>query len=144
MEYLGTKVGPGLAIGKVLIIDSTIIEAYDISLTNSKEIEKEKLKKVLDEVIESYDVILSQTTEKEIKELCEFYKMLLLSPSLKASLEEAIDNLDINSVGAVKKVLTEKEKQMSNLDNAYLRERSKDIKDVRDKIIRKISFYLSF
>lgn len=138
MEYLGTKVGPGLGLGKVLIMESSILDDYNTELTNSKEEEKSKLKQVIKEVINDYDLSLNATSEKEIKELCEFYKTLLMSPSLAVQLDEAIDSLNINAIGAVKKIFGEKESQLSALDNAYLRERSKDIKDVRDKILRKI------
>ena len=138
MEYLGTKVGPGLGLGKVLIIENVTLDNYPDNLTGSTSEEKEKLKKALESTILDYNNVINNSTDKNIKELCEFYKMLLMSPSLSAELEEMIDKYQITAIKAVKEVLGNKEKELSQLDNAYLRERSKDIKDVRDKVLRKI------
>ena len=138
MEYLGVKVGPGLGIGKVLIVDNVLLENYPDGLAGPIEVEKEKLTKAITDVINDYDNIINTTQDNNIKELCDFYKMLLSSPSLNVELNEIMDKYQISALRAVKQVLGNKERELSQLDNAYLRERSKDIKDVRDKVLRKI------
>ena len=52
MKYLGNKVGNGLALGKVYIIDAKIPELKEIKLTTDDEITKEKedLKTIVESV----------------------------------------------------------------------------------------------
>ena len=138
MEYFGTKVGPGLGIGKVLIVENVSLEKIPEKLINSTTDEKKKLKDVINNVVSDYDKIINEVQETDIKDLCQFYKMLLLSPSLVAELEETIEKYQVNAAGAIKKVLNNKETELSQLDNAYLRERSKDIQEVRNKLLRKL------
>ena len=138
MEYFGTKVGPGLGIGKVLIVENVSLEKIPEKLINSTTDEKKKLKDVINNVVSDYDKIINEVQETDIKDLCQFYKMLLLSPSLVTELEETIEKYQVNAAGAIKKVLNNKETELSQLDNAYLRERSKDIQEVRNKLLRKL------
>ena len=52
MEYLGTKVGPGLGLGKVLIIENVTLDNYPDNLTGSTSEEKEKLQAAADKIKE--------------------------------------------------------------------------------------------
>ena len=139
MKYLGNKVGNGLAIGKVYIINTKIPRIEKKSLSNEEEItkEKESLKLVLNEVVRDYEKLGQEAKEDEIKDLCNFYKILLNSNSLITSMEEEITREKCDKLTAITKVMKTKQEELSLVDNAYLRERSKDIEDVTNKLLRK-------
>lgn len=137
MEYLGTKVGTGYGLGKVLIINDSIPEKLETELDNlNPNDEINKLNNAINEVTKNYESIKSESTEKDIQDLCDFYKMLLASSSLKAELTANINEQEKSAIGSVLLSFHKKEVELSNLDNAYLRERSKDIKDVSDKLVK--------
>ena len=57
--------------------------------------------------------------------------------SLLTSMEEVIDEEKCDKLTAITKVMKRKAEELSLVDNAYLKERSKDIEDVTNKLIRK-------
>ena len=139
MKYLGNKVGNGLALGKVYIINTKIPELKEKKLETLEELtkEKEELKEVLDSVVKDYEELETNAVSEDIKQLCNFYKILLNSKSLITSMEEVIDEEKCNKLNAITKVMKRKAEELSLVDNAYLKERSKDIEDVTNKLIRK-------
>lgn len=139
MKYLGNKVGNGLALGKVYIINTKIPELKEKSLTTLEELtkENEELKEVLDSVAKDYEELEINAVSDDIKQLCNFYKILLNSKSLITSMEEVIDEEKCDKITAITKVMKRKAEELSLVDNAYLKERSKDIEDVTNKLIRK-------
>ncbi len=139
MKYLGNKVGNGLALGKVYIINTKIPELKEKRLATLEELtkEKEELKEVLDSVVKDYEELETNAVSDDIKQLCNFYKILLNSKSLITSMEEVIDEEKCDKITAITKVMKRKAEELSLVDNAYLKERSKDIEDVTNKLIRK-------
>ena len=139
MKYLGNKVGNGLALGKVYIINTKIPELKEKSLTTLEELtkEKEELKEVLDSVVKDYEELETNAVSEDIKQLCNFYKILLNSKSLITSMEEVIDEEKCDKLTAITKIMKRKAEELSLVDNAYLKMRSKDIEDVTNKLIRK-------
>ena len=139
MKYLGNKVGNGLALGKVYIINTKIPEIKTQKLETLEELtkEKEELKEVLDSVVKDYEDLEINALSDDIKQLCNFYKILLNSKSLITSMEEVIDEEKCDKITAITKVMKRKAEELSLVDNAYLKERSKDIEDVTNKLIRK-------
>ncbi len=139
MKYLGNKVGNGLALGKVYIINTKIPEIKTQKLETLEELtkEKEELKEVLDSVVKDYEELEINALSDDIKQLCNFYKILLNSKSLITSMEEVIDEEKCDKITAITKVMKRKAEELSLVDNAYLKERSKDIEDVTNKLIRK-------
>ena len=139
MKYLGNKVGNGLALGKVYIIDAKIPELKERKLTTADEIINEKLdlKKLVESVCKDYERLESEANSDDIRQLCNFYKILLSSNSLITSMEELIDKEKWDKLTVITKVMERKAKELSLVDNAYLKMRSKDIEDVTNKLIRK-------
>lgn len=139
MKYLGNKVGNGLALGKVYIINTKIPKIEKKTLITADEItkEKESLKLTLNEVVKDYEKLEIEASEDEIRQLCNFYKILLNSNSLITAMEEEIEKEKCDKLTAITKVMKRKADELSLVDNAYLKERSKDIEDVTNKLIRK-------
>ena len=139
MKYLGNKVGNGLALGKVYIINTKIPKIEKKTLITDDEItkEKESLKVILNEVVKDYEKLEKEASEDEIRQLCNFYKILLNSNSFITSMEEVIDKEKCDRNEAITKVMKRKADELSLVDNAYLKMRSKDIEDVTNKLLRK-------
>ena len=139
MKYLGNKVGNGLALGKVYIINTKIPKIEKKTLITAEEIakEKESLKLTLNEVVKDYEKLEVEASEDEIRQLCNFYKILLNSNSLITAMEEEIEKEKCDKLTAITKVMKRKADELALVDNAYLKERSKDIEDVTNKLIRK-------
>ena len=139
MKYLGNKVGNGLALGKVYIINTKIPKIEKKTLITTEEITKEKetLKLTLNEVVKDYEKLEIEAKEEEIRQLCNFYKILLNSNSLITAMEEEIEKEKCDKLTAITKVMKRKADELALVDNAYLKERSKDIDDVTNKLIRK-------
>ena len=139
MKYLGNKVGNGLALGKVYIINTKIPKIEKKTLITDDEIikEKESLKVILNDVVKDYEKLEKEASEDEIRQLCNFYKILLNSNSLITSMEEVIDKEKCDRNEAITKVMKRKADELSLVDNAYLKMRSKDIEDLTNKILRK-------
>lgn len=139
MKYLGNKVGNGLALGKVYIINTKIPKIEKKTLITAEEIakEKESLKLTLNEVVKDYEKLEVEASGDEIRQLCNFYKILLNSNSLITAMEEEIEKEKCDKLTAITKVMKRKADELALVDNAYLKERSKDIEDVTNKLIRK-------
>lgn len=139
MEILGIKVGNGLAVGKVLIIDNEI--PNDLPKHIVKENVETEIKLLHDtvlNVINDYDQIINETEYEDIKQLSNFYKMLLSSKSFKEEMTNLIANELYTATNSVETVFKKKALELASLDNLYISERSNDIIDVQNKILRKI------
>lgn len=139
MEYLGTKVGNGLALGKCYYLDNKLPSMnmeiiHDLDIKH-KEIEKSN--KAIAESIQDYETIIHSLDSKDLKDLTEFNQMILVSPSIKQEINDKVLEKGYYGDRAIFEYFQNKAKQLEQLDNKYLQERSKDVKDVCDKVLRK-------
>ena len=135
MKLLGIKVGNGLGLGKALIIDTKLPELTKGTTDSKKEIKK--VFKAIDEAIVDYEDIIKVLKDDDLKSLTEFNKNVLISPSIKTELEKIIIEQQCYGDVAIDIYFANKIKQLENLDNNYLKERAKDVKDIRHKVLAK-------
>ncbi len=135
MKLLGIKVGNGLGLGKALIIDTKLPELTKGTADSKKEIKK--VFKAIDESIIDYEDIIKVLKDDDLKSLTEFNKNVLISPSIKTELEKIINEQQCYGDVAIDIYFANKIKQLENLDNNYLKERAKDVKDIRHKVLAK-------
>lgn len=135
MKLLGIKVGNGLGLGKALIIDTKLPELTKGTADSKKEIKK--VFKAIDEAIVDYEDIIKVLKDDDLKSLTEFNKNVLISPSIKTELEKIINEQQCYGDVAIDIYFANKIKQLENLDNNYLKERAKDVKDIRHKVLAK-------
>lgn len=139
MEFLGVKVGNGLALGKVVFLDNEIPSNLPKKITTDLvDFELIKIDNAIKEVLEDYNHIILETEYEDIKELSNFYKMLLSSNSLKEELHSLVKDDYYTATSSVQIVFEKKANELSKLDNVYISERSNDIVDVQNKVLRKI------
>lgn len=137
MKLLGNKAGTGIALAKSFVIKSN--KSSLIELDNKiidVELEKNKVKSVFSRVLEEYEQMsLKNQNDKVIKELLDFYKMILLSNGIKEKIFTFITEEKYSAGKAIEKVFDDYEKQLEAVDNDYLKERSSDVRNIKNKII---------
>lgn len=135
---LGTGASPGIAMGKVLILQNKEL-IIKKNIINDVEIEKSRFLKA----IESSKVELSKIKDKALKELgeekadiFEAHLMVLEDPELISSTLNKVEGEKLNVEFCFKAVTTEFIDLFEAMDNEYMRERASDIKDVSQRLLR--------
>ena len=136
MELLGIKVGNGLGLGKCLFVDTKLPNINQEIATNLNE-EITKVNEAIAKAIKDYEEIIASLTDEDLKSLTEFNKNVLISPSIKKDIENIINDKKCFGDLAIDIYFNNKIKQLENLDNNYLKERAKDVKDIRHKVLSK-------
>jgi len=135
---LGIGASPGIAMGKVLLIQSQelIIEK---KIIKDVDIEKNRFLKAL----EASKGELSHIRDKALRELgvekadiFEAHLMVLEDPELISSTVNKIEDEKFNADYSFKLVTTEFIELFEAMDNEYMRERASDIRDVSTRVLR--------
>ena len=136
--FKGTGASPGIAIGKVLVVEHGELEIQKVSISN---IEEEVAR--LDKAVEVSKEELTKVKEKALLELGEHeaeifeaHLLVLEDPELIDSAKAKIKDEQVNADYALKEIRDMFVGMFESMDNEYMRERAADIKDVTNRIIR--------
>ena len=136
--FKGTGASPGIAIGKVLVVEHGELEIQRVSISN---IEEEVAR--LDKAVEVSKEELTKVKEKALLELGEHeaeifeaHLLVLEDPELIDSAKAKIKDEQVNADYALKEIRDMFIGMFESMDNEYMRERAADIKDVTNRIIR--------
>lgn len=138
---VGTGASPGIALGKVLIVQNEplIIEKEEIT---SVEEEKGKLLEAM-EISKSQIAKVREKTLKELGEekaaIFDAHIMILEDPELTDNTINRIEKEKLNAAYALKQTVLEFITIFEAMDNEYMKERAADIRDVSDRILRNIT-----
>ena len=134
----GLGVSPGIGIGKAFIIDKgpiNIIKNY----VNDAEKEIDRLKAALEmakeQLNELYISTIDELGEKEAQ-IFKSHEMMLEDDTFISDVEDRINREGVNAEFALNETSNVYIKMFQSIENEYLRERSEDIKDVMDRVIR--------
>ncbi|WP_432403833.1 phosphoenolpyruvate--protein phosphotransferase [Wukongibacter sp. M2B1] len=136
----GIGASSGIAYGKVFKL---LEEDYEISKISKDEAQDEILKlknavlKAKEQIKELIEIALDQLGEKE-SEIFNAHYMILEDPEFMDSIINGINKERYTAEYAVKEASEEIINVFSDMDNAYMKERASDIKDVSDRIIKNI------
>ena len=136
----GKGISKGIGIGRALVLKKQNLEIEKSNIQNVEE-ELKKLHIALEAVIKETEetiVVLERESNKEQVEIMKAYLMILQDETLLEKAKIIIKEEKLNSVYATKKALDELITNFRNIDNEYLAERSKDIEDIKLRIIRKL------
>ncbi|MBR0599796.1 phosphoenolpyruvate--protein phosphotransferase [Sinanaerobacter chloroacetimidivorans] len=136
----GTGVSPGIVFGKVLIIKNEPliikkdkiknVEIEKSSLLNALENSKEELMKIKEKAM------LEMGEEKAA--IFDAHLNILQDPELLKNTLTEIETNSINAAYAFQTVAEQFIAIFESMDNEYMKERSADIKDVSDRVVRNI------
>lgn len=137
----GIAASKGYAIGKIFIQEHEEIIISDEKVTDI-EGEKAKLKAALETSREQLEKIKAKATEsmgEEKAAVFEAHITLLDDPEFTGAMELEIDNNNSNAMKAVDDVTNTFVMIFESMEDAYMRERAADIKDVSKRIIANLA-----
>lgn len=132
----GTGLSQGIAIGKILMLKTS-----DINITNEKidniEEELKKLDKYLNEVIKDTEEIVN-TLEGQAKEIMDAHLLILQDPTLTEEAKRLINEEKYNVGYAIENGFSTVIKMFEAIDDEYLSARSRDIADLKTRVLEKV------
>jgi len=136
----GTGASPGIALGKVLVIqnEELVVEKKQIE---SAENEKNRFS----EAIGKSKLELSKIRDKAMKEfgaekaaIFDAHLLVLEDPELIANTTNKIESEGLNAEYSFKEIIDQFISIFESMDNDYMRERAADIRDVSDRVLRNL------
>lgn len=137
----GIAASKGYAIGKVFLQEHEEIVITDEKITDVTS-EKEKLQKALDESRNQLEKIKAKAAAEMGEEkaaVFEAHITLLDDPEFTGTMAMEIENNNLNSMKAVENVTNTFVMIFESMEDAYMRERAADIKDVSKRIIANLA-----
>jgi len=139
-ELMGTAASPGIAIGKVLILEEENLD-YQKKTVEDVEGEKVRLHDALEESKEQLQLIKDKV-EREMgndkAEIFQAHLLVLSDPELISAVESKIDSAKVNAEAALDETVEQFATLFANMDNDYMRERASDIRDVGSRILKNL------
>lgn len=132
----GTGISDGIGLGKAIIFKSQKIKLEKNKIQDVT-LEKEKFYKAIKEVEKEIEYLLEKISGTE-KEIMQAYLLILQDPNLIQKTIEIIEKEKWNAAYATEIGFNEIIKEFEKVDDPYISERSKDIEDMKKKIIAKI------
>lgn len=132
----GTGISDGIGLGKAIIFKSQKIKLEKNKIKDVT-LEKEKFYKAIKEVEKEIEDLLEKISGTE-KEIMQAYLLILQDPNLIQKTIEIIEKEKWNAAYATEIGFNEIIKEFEKVDDTYISERSKDIEDMKKKIIAKI------
>lgn len=132
----GTGISDGVGLGKAIIFKSQKIKLEKNKIKDVT-LEKEKFYKAIKEVEKEIEDLLEKISGTE-KEIMQAYLLILQDPNLIQKTIEIIEKEKWNAAYATEIGFNEVIKEFEKVDDPYISERSKDIEDMKKKIIAKI------
>lgn len=132
----GTGISDGVGLGKAIIFKSQKIKLEKNKIKDVT-LEKEKFYKAIKEVEKEIEDLLKKISGTE-KEIMQAYLLILQDPNLIQKTIEIIEKEKWNAAYATEIGFNEVIKEFEKVDDSYISERSKDIEDMKKKIIAKI------
>lgn len=137
----GIAASKGYAIGKVFLQEHEEIIINDEKVTDVA-LEKEKLQKALDESRSQLEKIKAKAEVEmghEKAAVFEAHITLLDDPEFTGAMATEIENNSLNAMKAVENVTNTFVMIFESMEDAYMRERAADIKDVSKRIIANLA-----
>lgn len=138
IKYYGKRVFEGIAIGKVVRINNELNIKNSVSEGYEKELEKFNNARI--KAIDNYQIIYNNnknTSSNISTDIILSFISLLDDLDFIDTVDKFLKN-NMNAVDAVFSASKELEEILLNLDNPYLNERAKDIKEISNKVVSNI------
>jgi phosphotransferase system enzyme I (PtsI) len=139
----GTAIGGGIVIGRARVLES---QRFDVARylvpPDAREGEIARLDAALMDVKTELDTLSEQLPDDvpaEARALLEVHAMILDDPMLAEAAREQIRTLRWNAEWAVASQADGLARQFEELDDAYLRERGRDVQQVADRVLKSLS-----
>lgn len=132
----GNGVSTGVGFGNVVILKNEERKIEKKTVKDS-DAEMDRLKKAIEEVIKETEEIVNKATGTE-KEIMSAYLMILQDPALIQETENGIKDLKYSAEYAVEVGFNSVIQIFENMDDEYMAGRSRDIADIKDRVLAKL------
>ncbi len=138
----GHPISPGIAMGKVYVLDSDFIETKRRRIPEH-DLQKEivKFKKAVGETVQDFQLIIDQVGTRisaHKREIFNSLLMILEDPNIIEKTSNEILEKKINAEHAYFSVMRSYQRSLDSSSSLYLKERSFDIRDIKRRVIKKI------
>ncbi len=137
---IGVACSPGLAIAKAYILEEPEITIDQSPIEKSgTEAEVKRLEKIFDQSREQLEAVYEKTLmsvgEAEA-EIIQAHQMILEDPVFYEEIRDAINHELLRAEYAVDKKVKEQVAMFEQIEDAYLRERAADVRDVGNRLLK--------
>ena len=134
----GKGVSTGIGFGNVVLLKKTERKIEKETIPKEQiEQELEKVHEALQEVIKETESQMNNITGTEA-DIMQAYIMIMQDPSLISETENAIKNLNYNAEYAVEVGFNSVIQIFENMDDEYMASRSRDILDIKNRVLGKL------
>jgi phosphotransferase system enzyme I (PtsI) len=145
-NHLLTGIGasPGIAIGKVFLVDRDHLELLHYNITTNEEIEKE-IERFKRAIAASRAQLLKAKKDinkkkfKEAQYIIDTHILLLQDKFLLENTTKAIKHEKTDAAQALKKTIDGLRKHLANINDEYMQERTSDIDYIEQRILRNLA-----
>jgi phosphotransferase system enzyme I (PtsI) len=140
----GIGASPGIAIGKVFLVDRDHLELLHYNITTNEEIEKEieRFKKAIAASRAQLLKAKKDINKKKFKEaqyIIDTHILLLQDKFLLENTTKAIKHEKTDAAQALKKTIDGLRKHLANINDEYMQERTSDIDYIEQRILRNLA-----
>ena len=136
----GTGIGGGIVVGRAVVLESRLIDVPRYRLEpGSRMLETQRLERAIDTVRGELTTLaehLPAQAPSEAQALLQVHAMILDDPSLVGQAREAIAAQGQNAEWAFASQAEHLAAQFEQFDDAYLRERGRDVMQVADRVLK--------
>ncbi|HEY3052165.1 MAG TPA: phosphoenolpyruvate--protein phosphotransferase [Thermoanaerobaculia bacterium] len=138
--YKGIGVSPGIAIGRAVIVEKRIASVYRVPIREEDvpgEVARfmESLEKTREELLELKQKV-SRSMGEEFASIFEAHALMVSDPSFADKVIQKIESEQVNAEWALSEVQEEFQARFSSFDDNYLRERTADVRDVAERVLK--------
>ena len=139
-SYKGIGVSPGIAIGRAVIVEKRITSVYRVPIRDEEvagEVTRfmESLEKTRDELLELKQKV-SRSMGDEFASIFEAHAMMVSDPAFADKVIQKIESEQVNAEWALSEVQEEFQARFASFDDHYLRERTADVRDVAERVLK--------
>lgn len=140
-EYTGKGVYGAIAVGKISIFkkQDTVIQRTSVADTEAEKARVEAAKTAASEQLQAiYEKALKEVGETNAQ-IFEIHMMMLEDEDYNESIQNIIDTQRVNAEYAVSVTADNFAEMFSAMDDAYMRARAADVRDISDRIIANLT-----
>src|SRR5438876_6199935 len=137
--YKGIGVSPGIAMGKAVIIERREAAVYRVPIRDDEvEAEVARFNEALAKTrVQLLDLAqrVSRSMGEEYASIFQAHAMMVGDPSFADKVQQKIESEQVNAEWSLAEVQEELQARFESFDDAYLRERVADVKDVSQRVL---------
>lgn len=138
MHVKGISVSEGFAKGRIKFLET----AFEVeALFQGSDIELQNLKKAIENSKQQVQELVQKLRDHKPAEaeIFEAHILMLEDPEILNQVQSKIQNESVSSVAAYKATLDEYIQIFSSLEDAYMRQRATDLKDIQTRVLANLS-----